>query len=81
MTFDFHPEAEAEFTEAIAFYEKAESSLGEEFSLEVRATMRNILSYPNAWPALAGDVHRCLVNRFRTAFSTASSPTESTSLP
>lgn len=29
MTFDFHPEAEAEFIQAIAFYDEAESSLGE----------------------------------------------------
>ncbi len=64
MTFDFHPEAEAEFFEAVAFYEKAEPSLGEEFSLEVLAAMRNILSYPDAWPVLEGDVRRCLVNRF-----------------
>ena len=64
MTFDFHPEAEAEFTEAIAFYEKAGPSLGEEFSLEVGEAVRNILSYPNAWPTLEGDIRRCLVNRF-----------------
>ena len=64
MTFGFHPEAEAELVEAVAFYERAEPSLGEEFSLEVRAAMRNVLSYPNAWPALEGGVRRCLVNRF-----------------
>ena len=64
MTFDFHPEAEAEFIEAIAFYDKIESSLGEEFSLEVLAAGRNVLSYPRAWPVLEGDVRRCLVNRF-----------------
>jgi len=64
MTFDFHPEAETEFIEAIAFYESIEPSLGEEFSLEVLAAMRNVLSYPNAWPTLAGDVRRCLINRF-----------------
>jgi plasmid stabilization system protein ParE len=64
MTFGFHPEAEAELIEAVAFYERAEPSLGEEFSLEVRAAMRNALSYPNAWPVLEGDVRRCLVNRF-----------------
>jgi plasmid stabilization system protein ParE len=64
MTFDFHPEAEAEFIEAVAFYERAEPSLGEEFSLEVRATMRNVLSYPSVWPVLEGSVRRCLVNRF-----------------
>lgn len=64
MTFDFHPEAEVEFIAAIAFYETAEPSLGEEFSLEVHAAMRNILSYPNAWPVLEGAVRRCLVHRF-----------------
>ena len=64
MTFDFHPEAEAELVEAVAFYEKVEPSLGEEFSLEVLAAMRNVVSYPNAWPVLEGGVRRWLVNRF-----------------
>jgi len=64
MTFDFHPEAEVEFVEAVAFYDKAEPSLGEKFSLEVPAALRNVLSYPNAWPVLEGEVRRCLVNRF-----------------
>jgi toxin ParE1/3/4 len=63
MTFDFHPEAEAEFIEAVAFYEKADPSLGEEFSLEVGVAIRVVLSYPNAWPVLEGSVRRCLVNR------------------
>lgn len=64
MTFDFHPEAEAEFIEAVSFYDKVESSLGEEFSLEVLAALSNVLSYPNAWPTLEVGVRRCLVNRF-----------------
>jgi plasmid stabilization system protein ParE len=64
MTFDFHPEAEAEFLEAIAFYEESEPALGEEFALEVYAAVRNILSYPKAWPVLEGEVRRCLTNRF-----------------
>ena len=64
MTFDFHPEAEAELTEAMDFYEEVQPSLGEEFSLEILASIRGILSYPNAWPVLEGDVRRCLVHRF-----------------
>jgi hypothetical protein len=64
MTFGFHPEAEAEFVEAVAFYERVDPSLGEEFSLEVRTAIRHVLSYPNAWPILEGHVRRCLVNRF-----------------
>ncbi len=64
MKFDFHPEAEAEFLKAISYYEDCEPGLGEEFSLEVYSTVQNILSYPDAWPVLEGDVRRCLVNRF-----------------
>jgi hypothetical protein len=64
MTFEFHPDAEVELEEAISFYHKVEPSLGEEFSLEVRASIRNILSYPRAWPVLEGSIRRCLVNRF-----------------
>ena len=64
MTFDFHPEAGSEFEDAAEFYERAERGLGEEFSLEVHAAIRNILAYPRAWPILESDVHRCLINRF-----------------
>jgi hypothetical protein len=35
MTFDFHPEAETEFLEAIDYYESCSPGLGEDFSLEV----------------------------------------------
>ena len=32
MKYDFHPEAETEFLEAIAYYEKCAPGLGEDFS-------------------------------------------------
>lgn len=64
MTFDFHPEAETELLEAIAYYESCAPGLGEDFSLEVYSTVRNILSYPHAWPIVEDDVHRCLTSRF-----------------
>jgi hypothetical protein len=64
MTFDFHPEAETELLEAIAYYENCAPGLGEDFSLEVYSTVRNILSYPHAWPIVENDVHRCLTSRF-----------------
>ena len=48
MKFDFHPEAEAEFLEAIAYYESSVPGLGEDFSLEVYSTIQNILSYSDA---------------------------------
>ena len=64
MTFDFHPEAETELLEAIAYYESCEPGLGEDFSLEVYSTVQNILSYSHAWPIVDDDVHRCLISRF-----------------
>ena len=48
MTFSFHPEAEAEFSEAIEYYENRESSLGYDFSIEVFAAIRNIIRYPTS---------------------------------
>lgn len=64
MTFSFHPEAEAEFLEAINYYEKCEPGLGYDFSLEVAATIQNIINNPSSWPVVEEDARRCLVNRF-----------------
>ena len=58
MTFDFHPEAETELLEAIAYYESCAPGLGEDFSLEVYSTVQNILSYSHAWPILEDEVFR-----------------------
>ena len=64
MTFSFHPEAETEFLEAIDYYEDRERGLGYDFSIEVFATIQNIVTYPTAWPVMEEGVRRCLVNRF-----------------
>lgn len=49
MNFSFHPEAEAEFYDAINFYEDCESGLGEAFSHEVFAAIGRILRFPESW--------------------------------
>ena len=64
MKFDFHPEAETEFLDAIAYYESCAPGLGEDFSLEVYSTIKNILSYSYAWPIVEDDIRRCLTSRF-----------------
>jgi plasmid stabilization system protein ParE len=64
MTYLFHPEAEAEFVDAINYYEECEKGLGEDFSLEINSTIRNILAFPTAWPVIDGPVRRCLSHRF-----------------
>ena len=64
MKRSFHPEAETEFNEAIDYYEECEPGLGEDFAIEVHATIQNILTYPEAWPMLEDDIRRCLTSRF-----------------
>lgn len=64
MTYSFHPEAEAEFKGAIEYYEDSEPGLGYDFSIEVFATIQNIVNYSTAWPVVEGDIRRCLVRRF-----------------
>ena len=64
MIFSFHQEAETEFFEAIRYYEDRERGLGLDFSIEVLAAIKNIVTYPTAWPVIEEDVRRCLVNRF-----------------
>jgi hypothetical protein len=64
MNYSFHPEAEREFVDAIDYYEECENGLGEDFSLEINATISNILAFPTAWPTIDVPVRRCLAHRF-----------------
>ena len=64
MNYAFHPEAESEFFEAIAYYEERAPGLGLDFSTEVHATVQRILAFPQAWQVLEDDIRRALVNRF-----------------
>ncbi|MDP2682424.1 MAG: type II toxin-antitoxin system RelE/ParE family toxin [Deltaproteobacteria bacterium] len=48
MTFSFHPEAKDEFNEAIEYYKNCEPGLGYDFSIEVLATIQNIVNVPDA---------------------------------
>jgi len=64
MRYSFHPDAEAEFLEAIEYYEGCGEGLGYDFAMEVYAAIDNILAYPQAWPILEGDVRRHQTRRF-----------------
>jgi hypothetical protein len=64
MKYYFHPQAEAEFYDAIVYYEECQSHLGFDFAYEVYETIQRILKFPNAWQILDGDIRRCLTNRF-----------------
>lgn len=54
MTFRFHPQAEGELREAVAYYEEVELGLGYDFSVEVYSTIQRAEAHPAAWPILGG---------------------------
>ena len=64
MKLYFHPEAEAEFNQAIEYYEQHQSGLGIELVGEVYATIARIEEYPDAWTPMSKNTRRCLTNRF-----------------
>jgi plasmid stabilization system protein ParE len=64
MNYAFHPEAEAEFLEANAYYEERAPGLGLDFSAEVRAAIQRIQAFPLAWQVLEGEIRRALAHRF-----------------
>ncbi|HQS56900.1 MAG: plasmid stabilization protein [Gallionellales bacterium 35-53-114] len=64
MTFDFHPEAEAEFEAAIIFYEDHAVGLGLDFAAEVREAIGLAVSMPLAWTQIEPGIRRVLTHRF-----------------
>ncbi|MCX5914862.1 MAG: type II toxin-antitoxin system RelE/ParE family toxin [Deltaproteobacteria bacterium] len=64
MKYTFHPEVEAEFLDAIGYYEDCEPGLGYDFAIEVHSTIKSILSFQKAWTILEDDIRRCQTRRF-----------------
>lgn len=64
MNYSFHPDAENELNEAIAYYNGCQNGLGLEFAKEVYLAIQNILSFPRAWASFSANTRRCLTNRF-----------------
>ena len=61
MTHQFHPEAEAEFAEAVLFYQERGRTLGQRFASEIRAAIGRAVATPGRWRVLEGDVRQCVV--------------------
>jgi len=52
--------AEAEFAEAVDYYNEQCPGLGYEFAVEVQRTFERVRRYPEAWPAFSLRGRRCL---------------------
>ncbi|WP_431355584.1 type II toxin-antitoxin system RelE/ParE family toxin [Chromohalobacter canadensis] len=65
MSYSFHPAAEAEFLEAIGYYESKIPGLGEALIIEFEALAHLIDDSPNAWQvALEPAIRRAPLRRF-----------------
>ncbi len=56
--------AEAEFFDAISYYNIQSEGLGYEFAAEVKRTIGRIIQYPEAWTKLSKRTRRCRTNKF-----------------
>jgi toxin ParE1/3/4 len=64
MTFEFHPEARAEFREAAVWYETQRPGLGERFQRSVRRSMDAIVTDPLRFRPVGDGLHVCRVAGF-----------------
>lgn len=64
MNIDFLAPAEAEFEDAIIYYNDQSEGLGFEFAVEVKRTIERIVQYPDAWFPLSKRTRRCRTKRF-----------------
>ena len=64
MLVEFLEAAEAEFIEAVDYYNEQSEGLGYEFAAEVKRTIGRTLQYPDAWPKLSARTRRCRTHRF-----------------
>ncbi|MFQ5641650.1 MAG: type II toxin-antitoxin system RelE/ParE family toxin [bacterium] len=64
MKVDFLSAAEAEFVEAVEYYNQQSEGLGFKFAAEVKRTLERIVQYPEAWTPLSKRTRQCRTNRF-----------------
>jgi plasmid stabilization system protein ParE len=56
--------AEADLSDAVAWYESREPGVGLQFASEIGASLKLIGDYPRAWTEVHDGARRCQTNRF-----------------
>ena len=64
MIYEFHPDAEEEFIEAAAYYERNVPGLGERFAREVRRAIERLLEHPEIGSPIDPNLRRAILTRF-----------------
>lgn len=64
MKYSFDPDAQAEYFEAIRYYEQQAEGLGSRFIADVENTIGRILAFPETWGRLTINTRRAILNLF-----------------
>ena len=64
MRYEFHPLAEAEYLESVAYYEGCRKGLGLRFVEAFEATILRIQNSPTIWRYFDDEIRRCLLEKF-----------------
>jgi len=64
LSYQLSPEAAEDLKAAVFYYEDCRSGLGAEFLSQFEAAVARILEFPEAWPFLANNKRRYVLNRF-----------------
>jgi len=72
----FLPGAEQEMLEAAHYYEFQSPGLGSDYLSEIERAVHSIVTSPQTWPVLEGDIRRRLLRRFPCGVLYRIDPTE-----
>ena len=65
MSYQFHPEAEAEHLETVAYYEGRQAGLGASYLAEFESVLQRVCEAPNHYPIeRKPDIRRITLRRF-----------------
>lgn len=64
MKYAFHPEALAEYAEAVRYYAEQRAEVAQAFINAVEDTIYQIRESPTRWGVIDEDVRRCLTRKF-----------------
>lgn len=67
MKYVFHPEALAEYSDAVRYYAGQQTELAQAFIDAVEDAIFRIRESPDRYPVIDEDIHRCLTQKFSHA--------------
>ena len=64
MIVEYHPLTTADLNDAVTYYNRQQSGLGDEFRTELYASIERLLANPYRFSIVSQGIRRCLVHRF-----------------